>query len=350
MEEALFVTGLGVGFLSLVTWGWRTLPDEGWQFLASVPTGKPQDDCWHGVNFTYYGVLIATAFVMATAMMCLLMAAAHLPVSSTLTVVLPIIAICVPASKLVARLVEHKRHTSTSGGASFVGILLAPWVIALTNATIGSLTHVHIPIMVALAALAVCYTLGEGLGRIACISFGCCYGKPLSQMSPRLQHLFDKVSFVFTGKTKKIAYASGLEGQKVVPIQALTSALYLSAGLLATLLFLHSHYATAWLVAMLTTQIWRPLSEVWRADYRGAGQVSAYQIMGLCAIPYTVALAWLYAATPVPAAHLMTGLQALWNPLLVVVLEALWAGIFVYYGRSTVTESTLSFHVRSEEI
>jgi len=350
MDELLFVVGLGVGLLGIVTWGWKTLPGEGWQFLASVPIGKTANGSWRGRNLTYYGALMATAVVVATAMMYLLMAATHTPLLGTVAISSSTLAICVPSSKLMARIVERKKHTSTIGGASFVGLLLAPWIIQGTQVVCLSIGVGQVPVMVVLAAVMICYTLGEGLGRLACISFGCCYGKPLAQVCPWLKRVFANYSFVFTGATKKIAYASGLAGQEVVPIQALTTVVYISASLTATLLFLQSKYTAAFLVATLVTQIWRPLSELLRADYRGAGTISAYQVMGLAMVPYALLLVWYFSSGPVPVAHLATGLRALWNPLLVVVLEFLWGCIFVYFGWSTVTESTLRFHVRSEEI
>jgi prolipoprotein diacylglyceryltransferase len=83
----------------------------------------------------------------------------------------------VPSSKLMARIVERKKHTSTIGGASFVGLLLAPWIIQGTQVVCLSTGAGQVSVMVVLAAVMICYTLGEGLGRLACISFGCCYGK-----------------------------------------------------------------------------------------------------------------------------------------------------------------------------
>jgi hypothetical protein len=64
----------------------------------------------------------------------------------------------------------------------------------------------------------------------------------------------------------------------------------------------------------------------------------------------TIFLAWFFSSGPMPIANLAAGLKALWNPLLVVLPELLWGCIFAYCGWSTVTESTLLFHVRSEEI
>jgi len=350
MEEWLFVVGLGVGLLGIVIWGWKTLPDERWQFLASVPVGKTANGAWRGRNLTYYGALIATAVVVATTMMYLLMTATNMPLVGTVMVSLSTLAIGVPSSKLMARIVEHKKHTSTIGGASFVGLLLGPWIIQGTQAVCRSQGAGQVPVIVVLAAVMICYTLGEGLGRLACISFGCCYGKPLAQVCPWLKRVFANYSFVFTGATKKIAYASGFDGQEVVPIQALTSVVYVSASLTATLLFLQSKYVAAFLVATLVTQIWRPLSELLRADDRGAGTMSAYQVMGLAMVPYALWLVWYFSSGPVPIARLAVGLRALWNPLLVIVLECVWGCIFVYFGWSTVTESTLRFYVRSEEI
>lgn len=55
-----------------------------------------------------------------------------------------------------------------------------------------------IPIM---AAMAVAYTLGEGLGRLGCISFGCCYGKAIDTCHPLVRRIFSKTPFIFKGAT-----------------------------------------------------------------------------------------------------------------------------------------------------
>ena len=120
----------------------------------------------------------------------------------------------------------------TVGGASFVGIIAAPWIVWLLNETLGQVLHYRVDLICALAALSISYALGEGLGRLACISFGCCYGKPLSESHPLLRRVLDERSFIFRGKTKKIAYAGHMDGVKVVPIQAITAILYVGAGLL----------------------------------------------------------------------------------------------------------------------
>ena len=60
-------------------------------------------------------------------------------------------------------------NTFTVGGASFVGIILAPLIVWMFNVTLDK----SIPIVPFLAAVSIAYALGEGVGRLACISFGC---------------------------------------------------------------------------------------------------------------------------------------------------------------------------------
>jgi prolipoprotein diacylglyceryltransferase len=257
---------------------------------------------------------------------------------------------CVPASRLVARMVEKKSHTFTVGGAVFVGILITPFVITAINRTAGEMLVFHIPVMSAYAAIAIAYAFGEGLGRMACISFGCCYGKPLSTSSEFLQRIFTGRGFVFFGSTKKIAYAGGMEATEVIPVQAITALFYTACGLIATGLYLTSHNTVAFLFATITTQGWRSCSETLRADYRGEGTISAYQIMGIIGVAYAIAAAWVLTHDPPHLPDISTGLKSLWSPGLILFLQGVWVMIFLYTGRSTVTGATLSFHVHQDRI
>ena len=191
---------------------------------------------------------------------------------------------CVPASRLVAPLVEKKANTFTVGGAVFVGTIIAPFVVELVNLIPLGEHGAPVPVLPALAAFSIAYAFGEGLGRLACVSFGCCYGKPLADCHPRLARLAAPFALVFTGKTKKIAYASGLDGVKVLPVQGFTYLLYTGTGLVAIFLFLRGFYGAAFVVSLGVTQGWRVCSELLRDDYRGAGRFSAYQAMGLLGI------------------------------------------------------------------
>jgi len=267
-----------------------------------------------------------------------------------LLLVLALLGCCVPASRLVAFIVEKKAHTFTVGGAVFVGILAAPVFVALLNRTVGVVWPFHIPAMAACAAMAIAYSFGEGLGRLACISFGCCYGKPLSASPNWLRRIFEGRGFIFSGSTKKIAYAGGLEDTEVIPIQAITSVLYTLCGMVAIGLFLSGRFYAAFLLAIIVTQVWRLLSEMLRADYRGEGNISAYQIMGIVAVVYAIATALFFPVETVAAPQLALGLASIWSPPQILFLQGVWLAIFLYTGLSTVTGATLSFHVHHDRV
>ena len=80
-------------------------------------------------------------------------------------------------------------------------MLTMPWIVWALKAAAGE--NSGIQVLPVCAAMAVAYGFGEGLGRLACISFGCCYGKPLSQVHPLIQKILNGRGFVFSGETKK---------------------------------------------------------------------------------------------------------------------------------------------------
>lgn len=152
-----------------------------------------------------------------------------LSIPSTMLAILLVLAGCIPSARLMAMLVEKKWHTFTIGGVSFVGILLAPWSIQLTNTILHS-SEPRLPLIPVLAAMVIAYTQGEGLGRLGCISYGCCYGKPLKECNKILQLLFNRANFIFYGSTKKVVYQAQLAGEKLIPIQTVTCVLYTLGG------------------------------------------------------------------------------------------------------------------------
>jgi hypothetical protein len=198
--------------------------------------------------------------------------------------------------------------------------------------------------------------IGSGYGfsviclALACISFGCCYGKPLSMCHPFLRLLFRKNYFVFSGKTKKIAYADGLDEEPVIPIQAVTAALYGAAALSGTYLFLSGRPDAAFLTTLLVTQLWRLASEFLRADFRGQNRVSAYQWMSILAIGYTLFLSGRFEDSAKTSPDILAGLISLWNPALLIFLQGLWLALFFFTGRSMVTGSVISVKVIKDRI
>ncbi|WP_321531830.1 prolipoprotein diacylglyceryl transferase family protein [uncultured Desulfuromonas sp.] len=347
MENLLFLIALTVICGALLYLGCRYLPAERWQVLAAVPVKTEGTGSWHGFNLTWYGLLTANAYVMALLMLIILLRSVAIELAPLLILAILLLGLCVPASRWVAKVVEGKAHTFTVGGAVFVGIVAAPWLIFLINL---SGETPRLPMLATLAALGIAYAMGEGLGRLACISFGCCYGKPLSDCSAPLRKVFQRFHFVFHGENKKISYASGLQGQPVVPIQAITAILYVAVAVIGSALFLLGHYSWAFMLTAVVTQGWRVFSEVLRADYRGNQRFSAYQWMGGVGMAYVVAVAWLVPGGATLTAHIGAGLASLWSPLVVLSLQAVWVVIFWYTGKSTVTGATMSFFVHDERI
>ncbi|MEW6379760.1 MAG: prolipoprotein diacylglyceryl transferase family protein [bacterium] len=345
MIDELFILTLGAALSFMLFWGFRALPAEEWQILASVPKQKTGNGLWKGMNLTYYGLFTANAYGVAVAIMFVLLGSVFIPLSGILVMAAAVLAICIPASKIIARIVEKQPNGFTVGGASFAGLITAPWIFRLISLTLGRGANFSLPVMVPLAALASSYALGEGIGRLACISFGCCYGKPLAQSHPFLQKIFEKRNFIFSGKTKKAAYEGGLDGHKVIPIQAVTSVIFTGTGLAGVYLFLKGYHAAAFLLTLITTQGWRTISEFFRADYRGRGKISAYQIMGIIAILYSVLIVFCFPSARIQSANILIGLRSLWNPWLIIFLQSLWLIIFLFTGRSQVTGATLSFQV-----
>lgn len=349
MGSVSFVVGLGLLIGFVLRWGFKNLPKEKWQMVAAFPLEKMDQGQWRGLNLTWYGLLSANAYTFGVIMAVILAASAGVPVSVLVLLTVLILAVTIPASKIIARIVEKKKGTLTIGGAVFAGVVTAPWIIMLVNLSLGTAFEFHVPVAVMLACLSIGYTFGESLGRLACLSFGCCYGKPLSRCSERTQKLFEHFHVVFTGDTKKAAYASGLAGEKMIPIQIITAVIYAISGLAGTLLFLQGFAGIALVETLVVTQVWRVVSEFFRADFRGERKFSMYQIMAMAAIGYTVVLVAFFP-DPDMAVSLEKGFEALWQPGMILFFQGVWIVSFLHSGRSTVTASSISFHVVKENI
>lgn len=50
------------------------------------------------------------------------------------------------------------------------------------------------------------------------------------------------------------------------------------------------------------------------------------------------------------SADIIEGLHLVWNPSIIPLCQILWIGIFLYMGRSQVTGSRITFHVRKDRI
>lgn len=346
MINVLFVVTLAASIAALLIWGCKTLPQERWQMIASVPVAKRSDGGWAGLNLTFYGFFSASGCVFGIALATVLLSSLHVSIAIILLLVAFILALCLPASRLVAAIVEKKRSTYTIAGAAFVAAIVLPpavWSISRLLPRFGLL----LAPMPVLAAIGISYALAEAIGRMACMSFGCCYGMPLRNAPLGVARLFGRFYTVFRGSTKKAAYASGLEEEPLIPVQALTSIMFAAAGLIALSLFLAQHWRTAVIVSVVGTWGWRALAENLRADHRGHSRISSYQAMSIIAMLYLTGSAILLPANA-PAPDLILGLSQFTTAGVILLLQALWIFLFLFYGRSQVTASQVSFYVVTE--
>ena len=165
MWNELFVFALGAVFFSYLAWGFRRLPEEKWQIFASLPQRQDAAGYWQGLNLTYYGLFSSAAQLVSVAMIFLLFGAVGITRSETVLLSVIMLGACIPGSKIVALLVEKKAAVFSVGAAAFIGIVLAPWVVLFSNATLGRLLGSEIPVLPALSAISIGYAFGEGLGR-----------------------------------------------------------------------------------------------------------------------------------------------------------------------------------------
>jgi prolipoprotein diacylglyceryltransferase len=336
----LFVVGLVALVSAILAWGLRVLPRENMQILATIPLRRIEGDLWRGVNLTWYGVMQMTGMVLAIALALVLATAAGVPTHTLVLVLGVMLSVALPAAGLVARLVERRRGTFTVGGAVFAAALFLPWTTLALDAHSGS-DHA-VPII---SAIAVAYPLGEGIGRLACISFGCCYGRRLDDCGPVLRALFGCHPAVVVGATRKAVYEGQCEGVPLVPAPALSALVLSFAGLAGVPLFLDGEFRAAAVLSLSVAFLWRFASEFLRADYRGQGRLSVYQWMALACLVYVVAAVGLLSARArQPDIH--HGLALLASPLTLLALAAVGVVVFVYLGVSKMTTATIRLAVK----
>ena len=349
MIDVVFVTVLSAVFSGVLAWGIKTLPAERWQMIAAIPLTKNENGDWRGLNLTYYGFFSATASTFGVTLMIVLLSSLGTPLGAAFALIAAMMVICVPASKVLAWVIERKRNTFTIAGAAFLATIVLPPGLWLAQDLLLRWFDIRIRALSILAAAAIAYALSEAIGRMACLSFGCCYGKPLREASPLLARLFGRYHIVFHGDTKKVAYASGLAEEPLVPVQAITSVVFSLSGVIGLALFLAGNFRAAAIVPAVTTWGWRALSELLRADHRGHSRISVYQWIAMIGIAYlALMLSLMPGDSTIP--NLAVGLPQVTSLGVVVPLQLLWIGLFLFYGRSRVTESVVAFHVVAQNV
>jgi hypothetical protein len=350
MIDIIFTVSLGVFFTAVYAAAFRVLPEERWQVFASIPLYKKSNNTWHGVNITYYGLLTSSGYTIAFVIFILMMTAGGVSLKSLLMLSTCILVMFIPSAKIIAYIIEKKKHTITIGGGVFVMFISAPWIIAGVNAISGFVETGRTGEGVFLSSLITAYAFGEGFGRLACISFGCCYGRSLESLPVFFQKIFSNFNFIYSGETKKISYHDHMDGVKTVPVQAITAVLYTASGLAGLYLFLQGYYYHSFFLSLTVTQFWRFASEFLRADFRGGGVISAYQVMSLFTIPYYITYFMITGMVSSPPPALVTGLKFIWSPEVLIITLVMWIGGVLYTGISSVTASEISIYVNEEKI
>ena len=293
MANLLF-TGILAAVLTMIyIWAFKRLSLERWQILGTVPLYRRNDGSWRGLNLTYYGLINACSVALAALLVAILLTAIGIPLPQVIVMEAVLLLLLLPLAKLIARWVEKKMHTVSIGGTACTGFIVAPVLIWGATQVAARFNLQPFPVLEMISALAIGYALGEGTGRLACISFGCCYGKPINRLPALLQKWLSRWSLTYHGDLKKASYAHGLAGKKTLAVPGFTVVLYSTAAIVGIYLYLEGRSAAAYLLCVLVTQGWRFLSEFLRADYRGTGTVSVYQYMSLAAIAATLVYYWL---------------------------------------------------------
>ena len=342
---------LGLTLLTLCSWPvflwcFRNLPNERWQFAAILPSPDRQqiDHEWIGTNITFYGVISALAYAAATSAFVFLCGSVGQPLWPTLTFIGLLLAVCIPASKLIAMWVEGGNVNFTVGGATFAGALFLPIALLISART--ATNGFNAIALVAAAGLA--YVLGEAIGRFGCLSFGCCYGRRLSDVGPLQRALYGSTATTYRGQLKKISYASNMENTPVVPVQSIASVVLFVLFLLGLWLFWRQSFAACALLVIWGSQSWRVYSETLRADYRGGSKISAHQWMALatCVITTATILTATNGASAVPSS--VAGWASLARTEVVVAIQVLTVGIVWFMGRSQVTGALVNLRLFRE--
>jgi hypothetical protein len=131
------------------------------------------------LNLTYYWLFVATAEVFATMTTTVLMASTGIHVGIAASILLMVLAFCAPSSRWIARIIDGRKYNFSISGAVAVGMIAVPVATTFVRSMGYSVSAAAV-----FASTAIGYTLGEGVGRLAYISFGC-DRSPGPQLIPR---------------------------------------------------------------------------------------------------------------------------------------------------------------------
>ena len=156
MSAGAFAVILGVLLGPGLRWSFHHLPEAAWQIMASVPRRADGAGRWQGLNLTLYGFFLAAAGTFGVGVSLLQLAAIGLSIPATVLMAVLLVSVGLPASRYVARWVEHKQSPFTVAEGAFAGLLASP----AGAFAAGRLLHTPMPLVPVLAALSVAYLFG----------------------------------------------------------------------------------------------------------------------------------------------------------------------------------------------
>jgi hypothetical protein len=348
--DALLIIESGIALIALAgiivfRWGFRHLTGEEWQIALAIPARINGADgrFWPAINFTVYGVISSVAYGLSVLVFLFLIGAMAQPLTPAALFAGALLAVGIPASKLVARWVEGVPGHTIGGAVFVVAVASVPAMIA-TQWVSRELALSPFNPGIVIAAACVAYVLGEAIGRLACLSFGCCYGRPIAQCTSLQKALYSRLTETYRGRFKKIAYAGGLNDHPVIAVQAIACAVLFVLFLVSLWFFWKGMLGAAIVVSFGASQLWRAYSEQLRADFRGREGFTVYQGMAIIGAVLSIVLAWVYASAELgaqlkPSAYL--GWKTVAQLEVILACQALVLLILFYMGRSSITSSRL---------
>jgi len=117
------------------------------------------------------------------------------------------------------------------------------------------------------------------------------------------------------------------------------------------LLYTGGHSLAAYVAASFFASFWRVFSEIFRADFRGTGKISAYQVMAGISAVYALGVAlYLLKGEASIQCVLLLGVSSLWSPGPLIVLLMIWLIMAMFAGISTTTYSRVEFFIHEDRI
>ncbi len=121
------------------------------------------------------------------------------------------------------------------------------------------------------------------------------------------------------------------------------------SGLAGLALFLVRDFRPAALIPVIGTWGWRACAERLRADYRGGSRISGYQMMAIVSVLYLGIFLMLLPSSQITP-DLPAAFAQFFSAAIILPLQVFWAALFLYYGKSRVTASTLSFYIVTDRV